>query len=203
MGDDLRQAVCQANMSLEVVDFPWSNGPGRIFADLRCHSHHKEKGQELAGLILTQCQSCPGARIYLVCHSSGAAVVLAAVEYLPPGSVDRIILLAPAVSTYYDLRPALACARQGIDCFYSPWDLTSYSVALVGTTDGYHLPSAGAWGFTPVTDSLGGCTYQALRQHGWSTEMRCARHFGGHYGCTRLGFFQDYIVPLLADGNGR
>ncbi len=184
IGDDLRQAVCQAHLSLQVLDFSWSNGPGRVFADLRCRSHHQSKGQELADLILAHRRSCPDARIYLVCHSSGAAVVLAAAECLPPGSVDRVILLAPAVSPYYDLCPALACTREGIDCYSCWWDLTSCSLALAGTTDGYHLPSAGCLGFIPAADCPEGCTYQNLRQHGWSAAMMSVGYFGGHYGCT-------------------
>jgi pimeloyl-ACP methyl ester carboxylesterase len=199
IGDDLRRAVYHAYLPLQVLDFPWSYGPGRVFADLRCVSHHKAKGQELAGLILAYRQSCPDATIHLVCHSSGAAVVLSAAEDLPPGSVDRIVLLAPAVSSGYNLRPALACAREGIDCFYSPWDLTSCSLGLVGTTDGCHLPSAGCLGFTSVVDGQGGRGYQNLRQHRWSVAMREVGHFGGHYGCTHFGFFQAYVVPLLAE----
>jgi hypothetical protein len=200
ISDDLQQAMGQAQLPLEVVDFSWSNGAGRVFADLRGQSHHQAKGQELADLILARRRSCPGGRIDVVCHSSGAAVVLAAAGALPPGSVDHIILLAPAVSPYYDLRPALACARDGIDCYYCPWDLTSCSLALVGTTDGYHLPSAGCLGFSPAADDAAGGAYQNLRQHAWSPGMASAGYFGGHYGCTRLGFFQAYVVPLLAQG---
>jgi pimeloyl-ACP methyl ester carboxylesterase len=199
IGDDLRQAVNQAHLPLEVQDFPWSNGPGRVFADLRGLTHHKAKGKELAGLILAYRRAHPDARVHLVCHSSGAAVVLVAAECLPAGIVDRIVLLAPAVSCHYDLRPALARAREGIDCFYSPWDLTSCSLALVGTTDGYHVPSAGCLGFSPVADGEGNHSYQNLRQHGWSAEMWEVGYFGGHYGCTRLAFFQKYVVPLFLD----
>jgi hypothetical protein len=201
--DDLQRAVGEAGLPLHVVDFAWSNGLGRIFTDLRCQSHHQAKGEELAGLILAHRYSHPGGRIYLVCHSSGAAVVLAAVKCLPPGSVDRIIMLAAAVSSSYDLRRALACAREGMDCFYSPMDLTSCSLALFGTSDGYHKPSAGYLSFTPVADGSGDGAYQNLRQYGWSSTMMQAGNFGGHYGCTRLGFLRDYVVPLLAEGLGR
>ena len=203
IGDDLREAVCQAHLSLEVRDFPWSNGNGRVLADLRWREHHQAKGKELADLVLAQRRACPASKIYLVCHSSGAAVVLAAAECLPPGTVDRVVLLAPAVSPYYDLRPALACTREGIDCYSSWCDLTSCALTLVGTTDGYHLPSAGCLGFIPTADAPGDWTYQNLRQHGWSARMMSVGDFGGHYGCTRLGFFQEYVAPLLTDGGDR
>ena len=64
-------------------------------------------------------QAYPGRKVYLVGHSAGCAVVLAAAERLPTDSVDRLILLAPSVCVTYDLRPALRTVRCGIDVFYS------------------------------------------------------------------------------------
>src|SRR5262249_54457640 len=94
-GELARLIECYTPLRAEVVD--WSHGWGRVLSDMFGHSHHLASGQTLACQILAQRQTCPGAPIILVAHSAGAAVVLAAAEVLPPGSVDRIILLAPVV----------------------------------------------------------------------------------------------------------
>lgn len=199
MAPDLNRAIAEAGLPLAVERFGWSHGPGRIFADLHGRGRHRDKGKELAGAILAQRQTYPCGKIYLVCHSSGAAVGLAAVESLPPGTVDRIILLAPALSPRYDLCPSLRCACEGIDVFTSRRDVISHALALIGTTDGTHRISAGCLGFTPDPSSGGDpALYANLRQHPWESGMGAAGHLGGHFGCTRVGFFRAYLVPLLA-----
>jgi hypothetical protein len=198
MAGDLCKAVVEACPDLEVWSFPWSHGHGRLFADLWHHSHHRAKGKELADLLLHQRRTCPSGKIYIVCHSAGAAVVLAAAGCLPPHTIDRIVLLAPAVSPEYDLRPALCCSREGIDSFYSSRDLISRLMCLVGTADGHWQCSAGCVGFTPVGDGWAEeGLYRNLRQYAWQKEMAEASHHGGHFGCTQLDFFRCYVIPLL------
>lgn len=198
MAEDLRHAVADAGLPLQVTQFSWSHGIGRVFADIHGHGHHAAKGKELASFVLERRQSCPEQRIDIVCHSSGAAVVLAAAESLPPDAVDRIILLAPYLSPKCDLCAALRCSREGVDCFYSSWDMISRMTALIGTADGSWQMSAGCVGFTPVHDPEPvRALYLKLHQHPWGAEMKKAGHTGGHFGCARLEFFRQYILPLL------
>jgi hypothetical protein len=169
-----------------------------VLSDLCSHGYQKTKGQELAAVLLAHREACPAGKLYLVCHSSGAAVGLAAVNCLPPDCLDGIILLAPAVSSHYDLRPALRSSRGGIDVFYSTKDIVSYALALTGTTDGYHQFSAGCLGFhatgcCPEDQAL----YGRLRQCAWDKSMCQAGHKGGHFGCTGTEFMSAYVVPLL------
>lgn len=192
MSPALSDAVSQACLPLRVIPFHWSHGPGRVFADLRNQGHHRAKGQELAAAITAQRTANPNGKVYLVCHSSGAALAMAASECLPPGSIDRIILLAPATSYVYDVRPALAASCQGVDVFYSRKDVIAHGLALTGTTDGRHLFSAGAGGY-----SLTSCCHPNLRQHPWEMSMSRTGHFGGHFGCTQAAFLRSYVVPLL------
>lgn len=194
ISDDLRTAIADAGLGLPVETFAWSHGAGRVLADLHAHDHQKAKGDELARLVLAHRKGFPTGRIYLVCHSSGAAIVLAAAKALPVGCVDRIVLLAPALSPGCDLRPALRCARQGVDSFHSANDMVGRVLALVGNADGQFLISAGCAGFrTPGADAL----YGHLRQRPWDPQMTRSGYFGGHFGCTRAGFLRTYVVPLL------
>ena len=67
----------------------------------------------------------PERPVFLLSHSSGAAVILAAAESLPPDAVDGIVLLTPVVSPRFDLRIAVQASAGGIDSFYSARDLIS------------------------------------------------------------------------------
>lgn len=194
MGLDLTCAVAEAGLPLCVQPFAWSHGRGRVLSDLRHTAHHRSKGEELASLILAHRHAHPTGRIVVVAHSSGAAVVLAAAELLPECAIDRIILLAPAVSCRRDLGHALRVSREGIDSFHSHKDWISRCLLLTGTADGWGCSSAGRGGFEPGTCE----EYARLRQYPWQACMGDAGHTGGHYGCTRLEFLRTYVVPLLA-----
>lgn len=204
MAPDLSRAARARCPSLRVEAFHWSHGPCRVFADLHGQGRHRAKGKELASAILAQRQICPMGKIYLVCHSSGAAVGLAAVECLPPGSIDRIILLAPALSPRHDLRCALRRSCEGIDVFTSRRDVIGRVLALVGNADGSYVVSAACVGFTTISpDPCDVKLYAKLRQHHWQSCMTGSGHCGGHFGCTRIEFFRTYVVPLLVHNEPR
>jgi hypothetical protein len=200
MSGDLRHALADAHMPLKVESFAWSHGAGRVLADLHGHDHQQAKGHELAQWILNYRKLSPTGKVYVVCHSSGTAVVLAAASLLPAGSVERIVILAPAVAPKCDLRPALRCARLGVDSFHSQNDSIGLVLAVMGNADGQFLVSAGSVGFTsPAAVGADDALYQNLRQHAWDWEMCKTGYFGGHFGCTHAGFLRAYVVPLLTD----
>ena len=94
-----------------------------------------QQGERLACEVRTLKASRPDVPIYLVGHSAGSAVVLIAAESTPPGVIERVVLLAPSVSSCYDLRPALSRTR--IDAFSSraDWVILGLNMRLFGTTD--------------------------------------------------------------------
>ncbi len=194
MTDDLATVVSEACLPLEVSEFNWSKGAGRIFCDLRSWTRHCEQGQQLADTILAYRSTCPHGRIVVVTHSAGAAVAIVAAEHLPACSVDRIIMLAPAVSPGCDLSCTLAASREGVDVFHSHTDGICHALALSGTADGCFVFAAGAHGFKETAAPP--CTN--LRQHVYSTSMAHTGHLGGHYGWTKIGFLREYVVPLIA-----
>jgi pimeloyl-ACP methyl ester carboxylesterase len=201
----LEEAVAQTGASLQLETFVWSHGLGRYLSDHADHANHVAQGQRLARLVLAYRQACPCRPVFLVGHSAGSAVVLAAAEVLPPGSIERIILLAPSVSTNYDLRPALTCARCGIDNFHSRRDLLELGVGvtLAGTADRYWEPAAGRVGFRPVIVCPGDAAlYAKLREHPWDPCVAWTGHHGGHYGNHGAVFARMYLLPLLTHPAG-
>jgi pimeloyl-ACP methyl ester carboxylesterase len=197
----LARAVSAARMPLYVETFVWSHGYGRYVIDHTDHCNHIEMGRILAARVLAYRRAYPNLRIYLAAHSAGNAVVLAAAERLPPNTLDRIVLLAPSVSPEYDLRPALASSREGIDAFVSDRDRVILGVAMyvVGTADRRRPgPAAGYVGFRPVAYSpADGALYGRLRQHAWHPSLGWCGHDGGHYGNNRPSFLGPYVLPLF------
>ncbi len=163
-----REAVREQGLPLTVETVEWSHGYMRIVSDQIDCQHAGEEGRQLAGRVASCRSAFPNRQVYLVGHSAGTAVVLAATEALPPGSVDRIVLLAPSVSADYDLRPALRCARDGVDVFSSrrDWWYLGLGVSLVGSADRYWRGAAGRSGFQPrVETPEDAALYARLRQH--------------------------------------
>src|SRR5947209_1438655 len=79
---------------------------------------------------------------------------LAAAEELPPDTLERVVLLAPSVTSAYDVRPALRTARDGMDVFYSRADRLwlGAGAAFVGLSDDPNVArAAGRFGFEPAT----------------------------------------------------
>jgi pimeloyl-ACP methyl ester carboxylesterase len=197
---NLSQVVTETATPLQLQTVPWSHGPGRFLADHLDHCNHRIQGRNLATKVVAYRRSYPGRRVYLVGHSSGCAVILAAAEGLPAESIDRVILLAPSVCVSYDLRPALRSARASIDVFYSSEDIAILGLGMyvVGTAEGGCRLAAGRRGFNPVIAcDADAVLYKKLRQHPWSPAVAWSGHDGGHYGSNQPDFLRAYVLPLL------
>lgn len=197
----LAQANLMAGTPLELCVFPWSHGYRRMLLDQTDMAHARVQGARLAAAILERQQREPGRRVVLAAHSAGCAVAVAAGDVLPPDSVDRILLLAPSVSTGYDLRPTLRAAREGVDVFCSKkdWVALGFVVRVVGTTDNARSgTAAGRFGFQPKGDrSLDDAEANRLRQHFWSADVAWTGHTGGHHGMHAPAFVHAYLFPLM------
>jgi len=164
--------------------------------------HHREKGAQLARTVLEYRAAYPGLTICLAGYSAGCAVILSAAEFLPPGSVDRIILLAPAVSALHDVRPALLCSRLGVDAFCSAADSVFACFGSVfAATDSSEIEYAGLIGFRFRVQPGEEWLYRKLRQHFWHPSMEWTGHTGGHFGCTKPQFLHTYVLPLLLEAS--
>jgi pimeloyl-ACP methyl ester carboxylesterase len=197
---NLCRVVAETAAPLQVETFVWSHGYGRYVSDHVDHANHLAQGRLLAAQVVAYRQAYPERRVYLIGHSAGCAVVLAAAEALPADGVDRIVLLAPSVCVSYDLRPALRNAREGIDAFHSGEDtvILGLGMLLVGTAEGGCRTAAGQCGFTPVLACPADVTlYGKLRQHPWAPIVAWSGHDGGHYGSNQAAFLRAYVLPLL------
>ena len=192
----LASANTLAGNLVELSVFAWSHGYGRLLLDQIDLPHARTQGTKLACKILERQKLEPGRRIVLVAHSAGCAVALAAGDALPPDSIDRIILLAPSVSTGYDIRPTLRAAREGVDVFCSKkdWVALGFVTRVVGTTDKFLAAAAGRHGFRMNGAESEGTR---LRQHFWTAELARTGHTGGHHGVHAPAFIHAHLFPMF------
>ena len=197
----IRNAASLENLPLEVRSFRWTHGYCRVLADQIHAANLRRQGRELAELVLACRREWPERPIYLMGHSAGCGVVLRAAEDLPANTLERILLLAPAVSARHDLRPALASACHGIDAFisYHDWACLGLGTLLAGTTDRcWEFGASGKDGFQPIVNGpQDEALYAKLRQHRWDPSLKWTGHKGGHYGAYQPRFLRMFVLPLL------
>ena len=109
----------------------------------------------------------PAEPVFVVAKSGGSGVVVKALERLDEHAVERVVLLAPAVSPGYDLTDALRAVRREMVVFWSPFDLIILGAGtrVFGTIDRVRTVSAGLVGFKkPAASPIGESRATRLRQ---------------------------------------
>ncbi len=190
---------------INVVTFQWSHGNKRIYADQTDFPYTRMKGKELADIVLEYRAAFPDRPVFLAGHSAGSIVVLTAVETLPHGTIEDVILLSPSLSYKYDLREALRRVGQGIHVYYSPHDYIYLGIAtrLIGTSDRLRTKSAGRVGFGDRFFNADPEDRDKLCQHPWRPKDRRFGHNGGHFGAYAPDYMREYIFPLFDPARAR
>lgn len=201
IGPAAKWALPHAGVPHEVRDFVWTHGTCCLLKDLQDTRYLMARADDLAVEVRKVTDAEPARPVYLIGHSGGAGLVLAAAERLPPATVERIILLSAAVSPGYDLRPALLATRGEIVSFHSTLDRfwLDWGTTQFGTTDRVYGPSAGLCGFlVPEGLSPGDqALYGKLVQVAWKPEMVFAQHTGLHHSTCTPGFLMKQVSPWL------
>jgi hypothetical protein len=206
-GAGLRRAIGAARLPYAVEQVPWGHGFGRWYADLTDVAHRDNQARRVAEAVRRFRAARPGQPVFLVAKSGGAGVMVKALEWLDDESVERAVLLAPALSPGYDLTWALRAVRRELIVFWSPLDLVVLGMGtrLFGTIDRVPTVAAGLVGvLVPRADDPDperGRQYAKLRQVRWRPAMAATLHFGGHVGSDCPLFLRKYIVPLLRAGD--
>lgn len=177
---------------VEVRNFVWTHGTGRMLADLRDRHHMRNKAEALAGLVRAE---AAGKNVSIVAKSGAAGVALQALDALEVDSVHAVVLLSPAVSPGYDLAQSAKAVRKNVYSFHSPYDLfwLGIGTSLFGTADGVRTLAAGCVGFSTSTPN------PKLVQIAWDPKMMLSLNFGDHSGTSMLPFLSKYVLPLLEE----
>lgn len=215
-GTALRYILGSTSSKLAVLDIPWGHGFGRWHADLTRVANRDAWAGAMAKAVERFHDRYPNLPVYLIGKSGGTGIVVKALERVAAGTVERAILLAPALSPQYDLAAALRGVHRDIVVFWSPLDVVILGAGtrIFGTIDRERSISAGLVGFrvpkplqpapkqssatgAVASGSTGGDEYAKLRQIRWQPQMIRTGYFGGHLGPDSPAFLRMYVAPLL------
>lgn len=166
--------------------------PLLTLSNLRAYARNLDTAQRFADDIAAWRQAHAHGRCYLVGYSGGGGIAALIAAALPAGvAIDRLILIAPAISPDYPLAErVLPHVSEFIASFASARDLqVSWGTRIFGTIDRKHTPSAGAVGFD-LRDSK-------LLQHYWSADDARCGHRGNHWAYLRGGWQAARLLPAL------
>ena len=203
----MKQVMSERGGRYRVQPVRWGHGFGRWHADLTDVANHQAHSRAIVELVLTWLDREPSKPVFLVGKSAGTWIVVKALEALPIGSVEAVVLLAPAISPDYDLSQALRAVNREMIAFWSPLDLIILGAGtwLFKTADRVRTVSAGMVGFRePIgLGSEGRSLYAKLKQVRWRARMAKTGYLGGHIGPDSPAFLREYVVPLLTPRAGR
>src|SRR6185437_17133914 len=99
--------------------YDWTGNAAGLGA-LHAYQRNQIEAQKVADFIVENFRKQPGMHIILTGHSGGTGIIIWALEKLPTDvKVDKVILLASALSPEYDLSKALAHVRDACFSFCS------------------------------------------------------------------------------------
>jgi pimeloyl-ACP methyl ester carboxylesterase len=202
----LVRGLIEGGVQSAVEIWDWTTGLLILFPlHLRLAWYHRRIANRFAKRISDYQKQYPGRPVQLVGHSGGGGMALFILEALPESrTVTSAILLGPAVSPYYDTRPAQQRTQHGIRNYYSLLDIgfLGISTIVLGTMDGWHWPSAGMIGFQENRDDQAVSTENSssaapLNQHAFRPAMFRQYNFGGHFGWTNRVFAAETLAPIF------
>ncbi|MDR3620396.1 MAG: alpha/beta hydrolase [Paludisphaera borealis] len=204
-GRALARVIKASGLSYTTRVVRWGHGVGRWYADLSNAANCDARADEVAETVRLHHDAHPGEPIFLVGKSGGCAVIVKVLERLSGSGVvvERVVLLAPALSPGYDLTKALGSVRRDVSVFWSPLDviILGAGTRIFGTSDRVWCSGAGRVGFlrpkAGTDDPARVAAYKKLRQIRWSPRMSSTGYLGGHLGPDSPRFLKKYVVPLL------
>ncbi len=183
----LREAHPQLSIELR----RW--GPAfRPFHNLFSEPANRRRAAELAEEIADYRRKNPHHPVYLLGYSGGGAMAVFIVEALPEDvSIDRLILLAPAVSQSYPVvEKIMPKIRDFAVVYASRLDApVGVGTRLLGTLDRKWERSAGSRGFCDKHDRL--------VQVDWNPTALRKRHFGNHASYMSRAWQREYLLPAF------
>lgn len=191
----LRAAGFQGN----VESFAWTTGLGSL-PDHFLVRHKQRKAARLADHIRQRRARFPNDDLHLMGLSAGTAVIVFALEQLPPDvSVNNVVLFAPSIVGDYDLSNAMAHVRGFLYATSSPHD--GILKGLRVNADGGTGQPAGLYGLRVPARVKRFDTYTRVVNLPWRPPYADLGWSGSHTGATGRRFVQNVIAPrVLSNG---
>ncbi len=170
---------------------PWGV-PFMTIHNLRAHERNEATAAAIAAEIAEWRRAHPDAPFYLVGYSGGGGMATLVTAALPDGiSIDRLVLVAPAISPDYPLgTEVLPHVREYAVNYASERDLqVGWGTRTFGTIDRKNTASAGSIGFA-VSD-------ERLLEYHWSPADAPFGHAGNHLAYLSGRWQAAKLLPVL------
>lgn len=190
-------ALRQAGIDGPIEHFDWTNNDPGLRALVNT-ANKQAQARRLAELLTERYRDHPDQPISITCHSGGGAIVVWALEQLPEDvRIERLLLLAPALSPSYDLSNALRRVRDRAWVFYSDLDpVLGAGTRMLGTMDGVRADAMGRVGIQ-VPDTADKAQYAKLIAMPYRDEWVRYDNIGDHIGALAPPFVEAVIAPLI------
>lgn len=182
----------------EIETYDWTEHDPGLNA-LMAYQRNQSEAQKIADRLTEKFRADPSLHIIITSHSGGTGLAVWALEKLPADvKVDRVFLLASALSPQYDLTKALSHVRGKIYSFFSENDVLVLGAGtkLFGTIDGVRTESAGEVGFIMPPDA-DFQQYQKLVQKPYEKSWMEYGNIGDHIGPMHRAFSMHILAPLV------
>ena len=199
LNKQIRDGLADGGVTTGILIRDWTLGKALALVSEMWEGRARDQAADLAQYIHGYRLLHPTAPVMLVAHSGGCAVAVFTLERLPVGAnVDAAVLLAPSLSTDYDLSAALRHVDGTVYSYYSNRDVALLGVGtfIFGTVDRSHSAAAGNKGFTVPRQSADLYAHK-LKQIPWDPEMVMAQNSGGHTDWANQLFVREYVAPKI------
>ncbi|MCK6457740.1 MAG: hypothetical protein L6Q92_14565 [Phycisphaerae bacterium] len=173
---------------------PWL----RAFVNLMSSAHHTRCAHALAAQIAEYRRGHPDGYIAIIAQSGGCWITIRALERMEDSiRVDRAVLLAPAVSSGYDVARAAQRCRGGLMSVGGPGDLfyLGLGTLALGTSDRRFRPAAGLLGWQHHPPGFVDAR--------WRPEWLRHGYLGSHITVCYPRFIRAVIAPWLVGDAAR
>jgi pimeloyl-ACP methyl ester carboxylesterase len=170
---------------------PWGV-PFMTIHNLRAHARNEATAAAIADEIAAWRRAHPTAPFYLVGYSGGGGMATLVTAALPDGvSIDRLVLVAPAISPDYPLgTEVMPHVRDYVVNYASERDLqVGWGTRTFGTIDRKNTDSAGAIGFAAA--------HERLLEYRWSAGDAQFGHAGNHLAYLSTRWQAAKLLPAL------
>jgi pimeloyl-ACP methyl ester carboxylesterase len=185
-------AAAEAQLPRFDVEVRTWGKPFLTIHNLRAHERNVATAASIAAEIAEWRRANPDAPFYLVGYSGGGGMATLVTAALPAGvAIDRLLLVAPAISPDYPLvAEVLPHVREFVVNYASERDLqVGWGTKTFGTIDRKNTASAGAIGFA-ATDAR-------LLQYRWSAADASFGHAGNHLAYLNARWQAAKLLPAL------
>jgi pimeloyl-ACP methyl ester carboxylesterase len=185
-------AAAQTQLPRFEVDVrPWGT-PFLTIHNLRAHERNAETAAAIAAEIAEWRRANPDAPFYLVGYSGGGGMATLVTAALPDDlGIDRLVLVAPAISPGYPLADkVLPHVHEYVVNYASERDLqVGWGTRTFGTIDRKNTDSAGAIGFA--------VSHERLLEYHWSDDDEPFGHAGNHLAYLSARWQAAKLLPAL------